>query len=94
MKRKQLSKPTASPAIGNPELQIIEQLLRYMSEHNLEEFEYSHGNLKIRLKKPSAGTVIGVTSAPVARCGCAGRAFGRRPALGEVAYRRHLLRIA
>lgn len=26
-----------------------------MSEHNLEEFEYSRGDLKIRLKKPSAG---------------------------------------
>jgi len=25
-----------------------------MSEHNLEEFEYSRGDLKIRLKKPSA----------------------------------------
>jgi acetyl-CoA carboxylase biotin carboxyl carrier protein len=60
MKRKEPSKPIASPAIGNPELQIIEQLLRYMSEHNLEEFEYSNGDLKIRLKKPSAGTVIGV----------------------------------
>jgi acetyl-CoA carboxylase biotin carboxyl carrier protein len=60
MKRKQPSKPTASPAIGNPELQHIEQLLRYMSEHNLEELEYSHGDLKIRLKKPSAGTVVGI----------------------------------
>jgi len=60
MKRKQPSKPTASPAIGNPELQHIEQLLRYMSEHNLEEFEYSHGDLKIRLKKPSTGAVIGL----------------------------------
>jgi acetyl-CoA carboxylase biotin carboxyl carrier protein len=60
MKRKQPSKPTASPAIGNPELQIIEQLLRYMSEHNLEEFEYSNGDLKIRLKKPSTGAVIGM----------------------------------
>jgi acetyl-CoA carboxylase biotin carboxyl carrier protein len=60
MKRKQPRKPTASPAIGNPELQHIEQLLRYMSEHNLEEFEYSHGDLKIRLKKPSAGTVVGI----------------------------------
>jgi acetyl-CoA carboxylase biotin carboxyl carrier protein len=60
MKRKQPSKPTASPAIGNPELQHIEQLLRYMSEHNLEEFEYSHGDLKIRLKKPSAGSVVGI----------------------------------
>ncbi len=60
MKRKQPSKSTASPAIGNPELQHIEQLLRYMSEHNLEEFEYSHGDLKIRLKKPSIGTVVGI----------------------------------
>jgi acetyl-CoA carboxylase biotin carboxyl carrier protein len=31
-----------------------------MSEHNLEEFEYSRGDLKIRLKKPSANTAIGV----------------------------------
>ncbi len=60
MKRKQPSKPIASPVIGNPELQHIEQLLRYMSEHNLEEFEYAHGDLKIRLKKPSTGTVIGI----------------------------------
>ena len=30
-----------------------------MSEHNLEEFEYSRGDLKIRLKKPSANMVIG-----------------------------------
>jgi acetyl-CoA carboxylase biotin carboxyl carrier protein len=60
MKRKQPSKPTASPAIGNPELQIIEQLLRYMSENNLEEFEYSSGDLRIRLKKPSAGSAVGL----------------------------------
>jgi acetyl-CoA carboxylase biotin carboxyl carrier protein len=60
MKRKQPSKPTASPVIGNPELQHIEQLLRYMSEHNLEEFEYAHGDLKIRLRKPSTGTVMGI----------------------------------
>jgi acetyl-CoA carboxylase biotin carboxyl carrier protein len=60
MKRKQPSKPTASPTIGNPELQHIEQLLRYMSEHNLEEFEYTHGDLKIRLKKPSTGSVVGL----------------------------------
>src|ERR1700687_3806141 len=60
MKRKQPSKPTASPTIGNPELQHIEQLLRYMSEHNLEEFEYTYGDLKIRLKKPSTGSVVGL----------------------------------
>jgi acetyl-CoA carboxylase biotin carboxyl carrier protein len=55
MKRKQPSKPAESSSIGNPEVQQIEQLLRFMSEHNLEEFEYSRGDLRIRLKKPSAG---------------------------------------
>jgi len=29
-----------------------------MTEHNLEEFEYSRGDLKIRLKKPSANAVF------------------------------------
>jgi acetyl-CoA carboxylase biotin carboxyl carrier protein len=55
MKRKQPSKATESSSIASPEVQQIEQLLRFMSEHNLEEFEYSRGDLKIRLKKPSAG---------------------------------------
>jgi acetyl-CoA carboxylase biotin carboxyl carrier protein len=55
MKRKQPSKVADSSSIASPEVQQIEQLLRFMSEHNLEEFEYSRGDLKIRLKKPSAG---------------------------------------
>jgi acetyl-CoA carboxylase biotin carboxyl carrier protein len=55
MKRKQPSKPAEGSSIAIPEVQQIEQLLRFMSEHNLEEFEYSRGDLKIRLKKPSAG---------------------------------------
>jgi acetyl-CoA carboxylase biotin carboxyl carrier protein len=54
MKRKQPSKAAESSSIASPEVQQIEQLLRFMSEHNLEEFEYSRGDLKIRLKKPSA----------------------------------------
>lgn len=29
-----------------------------MSEHNLEEFEYSRGDLRIRLKKPSANVTM------------------------------------
>jgi len=29
-----------------------------MSEHNLEEFEYSRGELRIRLKKPSVGALL------------------------------------
>jgi acetyl-CoA carboxylase biotin carboxyl carrier protein len=62
MKRKNPSK--SSPSFDNPEIQQIEQLLQFMTEHNLEEFEYSRGDLKIRLKKPSAGLVV---AAPVPR---------------------------
>jgi acetyl-CoA carboxylase biotin carboxyl carrier protein len=58
MKRKQSSKAKESSSIASPEVQQIEQLLRFMSEHNLEEFEYSRGDLRIRLKKPSAGVPV------------------------------------
>jgi acetyl-CoA carboxylase biotin carboxyl carrier protein len=58
MKRKQPSKSKESSSIASPEVQQIEQLLRFMSEHNLEEFEYSRGDLRIRLKKPSAGVAM------------------------------------
>jgi len=52
-------KPTkSSPSIANPEIAQIEQLLRFMTEHNLEEFEYSRGDLRIRLRKPSASVVV------------------------------------
>lgn len=58
MKRKQPSKASESSSIASPEIQQIEQLLRFMTEHNLEEFEYSRGDLRIRLKKPSAGVAV------------------------------------
>ena len=32
----------------------MERLLSFMSEHGLEEFEYAHGDLHIRLKKAAA----------------------------------------
>ncbi|MGA2300565.1 MAG: acetyl-CoA carboxylase biotin carboxyl carrier protein [Candidatus Acidiferrum sp.] len=57
MKRKKPSKASGSPSFANPEIGQIEQLLRFMSEHNLEEFEYSRGDLKIRLRKPSPSMV-------------------------------------
>jgi acetyl-CoA carboxylase biotin carboxyl carrier protein len=64
MKRK---KPTkSSPSFAKPEIQYIEQLLQFMSEHNLEEFEYSNGELRIRLRKPSAGVVVGAPRAMAA----------------------------
>ena len=58
MKRKKPSK--SSPSFANPEIQQIEQLLQFMTEHNLEEFEYSRGDLRIRLRKPSSGVVVSV----------------------------------
>jgi acetyl-CoA carboxylase biotin carboxyl carrier protein len=58
MKRKNPSKLAAPKKAATPELEQIEQILRTMSEHNLEEFEYSRGDLRIRVKKPSAGVVL------------------------------------
>jgi len=60
MKRKKPSKSSASPSFDSPEIQQIEQLLRFMGEHNLEEFEYSRGDLRIRLRKPSTGAAYGI----------------------------------
>jgi acetyl-CoA carboxylase biotin carboxyl carrier protein len=56
MKRKKPRK--SSPSFANPEIQQIEQLLQFMTEHNLEEFEYSRGDLRIRLRKPSAAMMV------------------------------------
>ena len=56
MKRKKPSKSTS--ALAGPDIQQIEELLQFMTEHNLEEFEYSRGDLRIRLRKPSAGVVV------------------------------------
>jgi acetyl-CoA carboxylase biotin carboxyl carrier protein len=65
MKRKKSPKSAASPSIDTPEIQQIEQLLRFMGEHNLEEFEYSRGDLHVRLKKPSTGLGYGSRAAGV-----------------------------
>jgi acetyl-CoA carboxylase biotin carboxyl carrier protein len=58
MKRKKPSKTAESGSFANPEIAQIEQLLRFMSEHNLEEFEYARGDLRIRLKKPGTTTLV------------------------------------
>jgi acetyl-CoA carboxylase biotin carboxyl carrier protein len=61
MTRKKTSKQVANKAadsFANLELKQIEQLLQFMTEHNLEEFEYSRGDLRIRLRKPSTGVVL------------------------------------
>jgi acetyl-CoA carboxylase biotin carboxyl carrier protein len=65
MKRKKPSKTTGSEAFANPEIGQIEQLLRFMTEHNLEEFEYSRGDLRIRLKKPGSSMVVAARPAEI-----------------------------
>lgn len=64
MKPKKSPKSAASSTFANSEIQHIEQLLRFMSEYNLEEFEYSNGDLQIRLKKPSSGVVSRAVAVP------------------------------
>jgi acetyl-CoA carboxylase biotin carboxyl carrier protein len=61
MKRKKPS--SGGQSSSNLDVHQIEQLLKTMAEHNLEEFEYSRGDLRIRLKKPSSGTVIATRAA-------------------------------
>ena len=58
MKPKKPSKAGTNSEFASEEIRHIEHLLNFMTEHNLEEFEYSRGDLKIRLKKPSANAVF------------------------------------
>src|SRR5215472_2145306 len=58
MKSKKPGKTNTTPSFETPEIEQIEQLIRFMSEHNLEEFEYSRGDIRIRLKKPSTGLAV------------------------------------
>jgi acetyl-CoA carboxylase biotin carboxyl carrier protein len=60
MKPKKPSKPGANSQFAGTEFEHIEHLLNFMTEHNLEEFEYSRGDLRIRLKKPSANIAVGM----------------------------------
>jgi acetyl-CoA carboxylase biotin carboxyl carrier protein len=55
-------------AVPGIDLGQLGRLLSFMSEHGLEEFEYAHGDLRIRLKKtvttPSAPAVVALPAAP------------------------------
>jgi acetyl-CoA carboxylase biotin carboxyl carrier protein len=46
-------KPPSNPEFAVPGVDLgqLERLLSFMSDHGLEEFEYAHGDLRIRLKK-------------------------------------------
>jgi len=45
----------------------LERLFSFMSEHGLEEFEYAHGDLRIRLKKAAPQAAAPVLALPVAQ---------------------------
>jgi acetyl-CoA carboxylase biotin carboxyl carrier protein len=81
-------KPDNAPEFsgGGVDLSQLERLLGFMTQHGLEEFEYSHGDLRIRLKKPAnvvnAATPQRLLSAPdivVANSGPAPTATAEAP---------------
>ncbi len=56
---------SSEPAIPGVEFGQLERLLDFMAAHGLEEFEYEHAGLRIRLKKASA------SAGPAPRVGAA-----------------------
>lgn len=68
-------KTNQKPAGGLPGLDLteIERLLAFMDKHNLEQFEFSRGDLRIALKRPGPGYAVPaaprVESAPALREG-------------------------
>lgn len=65
MKAKPKGSQTSSTDVGRIDLGAISQLLDFMAEHGLEEFEYETSNIRLRLKKPSANShSYGVRTVP------------------------------
>src|SRR6202171_357767 len=54
MKGSKKQSPSPEFSVPGRDLGQLERLLSFMSEHGLEEFEYAHGDLRIRLKKAAA----------------------------------------
>ena len=65
---------SSEAAIPGVEFGQLEKLLDFMAAHGLEEFEYEHAGLRIRLKKASA------SAAPGPRAGAAPQALPAQPA--------------
>jgi acetyl-CoA carboxylase biotin carboxyl carrier protein len=70
MKGSKKQPSTSDITVPGVDLGQLERLLSFMSEHGLEEFEYAHGDLRIRLKKaipqPSAAPVLALPMAQAA----------------------------
>lgn len=70
MKGSKKQPPSSDRSVPGIDLGQLDRLLSFMSEHGLEEFEYAHGDLRIRLKKaiaqPFAPPVLALPLAPAA----------------------------
>ena len=68
MKGSKKTPPGSEISVPGVDLGQLERLLSFMSEHGLEEFEYAHGDLRIRLKKSipqqAAAPVLALPVAP------------------------------
>ena len=66
MKGSRDKKTTRSAGLSVPgvDLEQVETLLEFMNAHDLEEFEYEHKGLHIRLKKASSGEPVSLSSVP------------------------------
>ncbi|HEY2646712.1 MAG TPA: acetyl-CoA carboxylase biotin carboxyl carrier protein [Candidatus Acidoferrales bacterium] len=77
-------KQPASSDLSLPGMDLaqLENLLSFMSEHGLEEFEYAHGDLRIRLKKASqqGAAAAAVLALPVPQPVAAQVAVAQAPA--------------
>jgi len=56
MKGRKKSESPTSVQVAGVNLGEIERLLDFMVQHGVEEFEYERGDLRIRLKKPTANS--------------------------------------
>jgi acetyl-CoA carboxylase biotin carboxyl carrier protein len=50
--------PSGRAAAG-VDLSVVERMLDFMNQHGLEEFEYEHAGLRVRLRKPSTNSHFG-----------------------------------
>ncbi len=64
-KNKAKDKPAGSRHSSSPDLAAISEILTFMEQHSLEEFEYQNGTMHVRLRKsPSHGNVTFRTQQP------------------------------
>ncbi len=84
---KSSKKPSQASELPVPGVDLgqLERLLSFMTEHGLEEFEYAHGDLHIRLKKavaPGAGSQTRALLSPAELAG-GGSPQYQQPAAGS-----------